>query len=150
MSPVAMIVINLRKEFWLSRESYQGPPVLKFLSHVRCQLSYGARRMPKDHGIVFFSLLLDKKRSLWIHNYTMTWFVEFVFHNPDFKRPQERSILKTFWEMEKMLVTCIFSFSHNVFYHILYNCVFYHILYNCDSFSRVLMVVCKCFQFGPV
>ena len=32
--------------------------------------------------------------------------------------PEEKSLLKTLWEKEKMLVTSIFSFPHNVFYHI--------------------------------
>ena len=42
--------------------------------------------------------------------------VNSLLHNPDFKRPCIRSLLKTLWEKEKMLVTSIFSFSHNVFY----------------------------------
>ena len=33
-----------------------------------------------------------------------------------FNDPHVRSLLKTLWEKEKMLVTSIFSFSHNVFY----------------------------------
>ena len=33
-------------------------------------------------------------------------------------RPSRSSLLKTLWEKEKMLVTSIFSFSHNVFYPI--------------------------------
>ena len=37
-------------------------------------------------------------------------------HNPEFKQPQNRILLKTLWEQEKMLVTSIFSFSHNVSY----------------------------------
>ena len=37
-------------------------------------------------------------------------------HNPDFKRRQERRLLKTFWEKEKMLVTSISPFSQNVSY----------------------------------
>ena len=40
-----------------------------------------------------------------------------------------------------MLVTSIFSFSHNVFYSVLDRN--YH-------FSKVLFAVCKCFQFGLV
>ena len=30
--------------------------------------------------------------------------------------PEKQTLLKTLWEKEKMLVTSIFSFSHNVFY----------------------------------
>ena len=33
-------------------------------------------------------------------------------HNPYFWRPWERSLQKTLWEKEKMLVTSIFTFSH--------------------------------------
>ena len=36
-------------------------------------------------------------------------------HSPNL-RPKEKSLLKTLWEKEKMLVSIIFSFSHNVFY----------------------------------
>ena len=52
-----------------------------------------------------------------------------------------RSLLKTLWEKEKMLVTSIFSFSHNVFYPSLNKFQF---------FSYIYFVVCKCFQFGPI
>ena len=39
-----------------------------------------------------------------------------LYHtNLTFNDPVERSLLKTLWEKEKMLVTGIFSFSHNVF-----------------------------------
>ena len=49
-------------------------------------------------------------------------------------------LLKTLWEKEKMLVTSIFSFSHSVFYPIKNrNHYFTNIL---------LIVVCKCFEFG--
>ena len=37
-------------------------------------------------------------------------------HNPDLLGPSKRNLLKTLWEKEKMLVTSIFSFSHNAFY----------------------------------
>ena len=44
-------------------------------------------------------------------------------------------------KQEKMLVTSIFSFSHNVFYH----------SQNKFQFLRYFhVVVCKCFQFGQV
>ena len=35
---------------------------------------------------------------------------------PTFNDPRESSLLKILWEKEKMLVTSIFCFSHNVFY----------------------------------
>ena len=61
--------------------------------------------------------------------------------NPDFQRPLKRSLLKTIWEKEKMLVTSIFSFSHNVFFQFQKEFLF---------LSHIYFVVCKCFQFGPV
>ena len=57
--------------------------------------------------------------------------------NPDFKQPSERGLLKTFWKKEKMLVTSIFSFSHNDFFSSQNK--FQHLSY----FS---FVICKCFQ----
>ena len=42
-----------------------------------------------------------------------------LYHKiPTFNNPEKEN-LKTLWEKEKMLVTSIFSFSHNVFYPIL-------------------------------
>ena len=52
------------------------------------------------------------------------------------KRPFE-----TLWKKEKMLVTSIFSFSHNVFYPSLNKYQF---------FCHIYYVVCKCFQFRQV
>ena len=46
-------------------------------------------------------------------------------HHPDFEGPWERSLLKILWEKEKILVTNIFSFSHNVFYLSQYNFQFF-------------------------
>ena len=51
----------------------------------------------------------------------------------------EIELSKTLWEKEKMLVTSIFSFFHNVFYP--FTDRNYH-------FSNNKFVVCKCFQFG--
>ena len=52
------------------------------------------------------------------------------------KKPFENTVGK-----EKMPVTSIFSFSHNVFYCSGNNFQF---------FSHIYLVVCKFFQFGPV
>ena len=53
-----------------------------------------------------------------LQNYTL--FCHSLFnslqHNPYFYWPMERSLLKTLWEKENMVVTSIFLFSHNVFY----------------------------------
>ena len=35
-----------------------------------------------------------------------------------FKEPLKKKLLKTLWEMEKILLASIFSLSHNVFYPI--------------------------------
>ena len=61
-------------------------------------------------------------------------------HNHDFKQPCIRRLLKTLQEKEKMLVTSMFSFSHNVFFPI---------KDRNHHFSNNEFVVCKCFQFGP-
>ena len=62
-------------------------------------------------------------------------------HKPDFERPCKRSLLKTLREKEKMLVTSIFSFSHNVFYSFQNRFQF---------FSHIYFVICKCFRFQPI
>ena len=49
--------------------------------------------------------------------------------------------MKTLWEKEKMLVTSIFSFSNNVFYSI---------KERNHNLSNILVIVCKCFEFGLV
>ena len=58
-----------------------------------------------------------------------------TFNNPESK-PFEYIV-----EKEKMLVTSIFSFSHNVFYPLQSNFLF---------FRHIYFVVCKCFNFGLV
>ena len=52
----------------------------------------------------------------------------------------EKILWKTLWVKEKMLVTRIFSFSHNVFYPI--KEINFH-------YSNIEIVACKCFQFEP-
>ena len=39
----------------------------------------------------------------------------------NFKDPEGRKLLKTLWEKEKMMISSIFSFSHNVFYRSMMN-----------------------------
>ena len=62
-------------------------------------------------------------------------------HSPDFKRPCIRSLLKTLWEKEKLLVVSISSFS---------NTVFYTFQNKFQVFSHIYCVLCKCFTFGLV
>ena len=59
--------------------------------------------------------------------------------DPWFLRPYKRRLLKTSWEKEKMLVTSIFSFFHNIFFFIK---DINHYL------SNIRFDVCKCFQYG--
>ena len=58
-------------------------------------------------------------------------------HKPD---PEKETFRKHRGKKEKMLVTSIFSFSHNVFYQ-------YQKEFLC--LSDIYFVVCKCFQLGP-
>ena len=49
---------------------------------------------------------------------------------PTYNTSRNKSILKILWEKEKILVTCIFSFSYNVFYPIKEKfIIFIHSLY---------------------
>ena len=58
-----------------------------------------------------------------------------------FDAPVKKSLLKTLWEKEKLLVMSNFSFSHSVFYP-------FEELYS--IFIKFKIVVCKLFQFGRV
>ena len=60
---------------------------------------------------------------------------------PCFLKVCNKSILKTLWEKEKLLVTSNFSFSHSVFYP------FGELFVIVIQFE---IVVCKLFQFGRV
>ena len=62
-------------------------------------------------------------------------------YKPWFLRVCCTSLLKTLWEMEKLLVTTNFSFSHSVFYP------FGELS---SIFTKFDFVVCKLFQFGRV
>ena len=71
------------------------------------------------------------------------WYLSFnPFPNkPWFLRVCSKSLLKTLWEKEKLLVTSNFSFSHNVFYPFWQRSAI---------FSKSKIVVCKLLQFGRV
>ena len=62
-----------------------------------------------------------------------------IQHTPDFEKEKERPLrkrlLKTFWEKEKILVSSIFSFSHNVFYSL---------QTKFQIFIHIYFVVCEC------
>ena len=59
-------------------------------------------------------------------------------NKPWFFRVCRKSLLKTLWEKEKLLVTSNFSFSHSVFYHFI----------QLSTIFIKSIVVCKLFQFG--
>ena len=62
-------------------------------------------------------------------------------NKPWFLRVCSRSLLKTLWEKEKLLVQSDFFFSHSVFY----------LFEECSAiFIRFEIGVCKLFQFGRV
>ena len=60
---------------------------------------------------------------------------------PWFLRVCSKSLSKTLWEKEKLLVTSNFSFSHSAFY------LFEELS---AIFIKLEIVVCKLFQFGSV
>ena len=62
-------------------------------------------------------------------------------NKPWFLRVYCRSLLKTLWEKEKLLVTSNFSFAHSVFYQFGELSAFFIIF---------KIVVCKLCQFGGV
>ena len=64
-----------------------------------------------------------------------------LLHNHYFLHLQKRELLKTLWKKEKMLVSSIFSFLHNVFYSSQHKLQF---------LSQNYFVVCKCFEFRLV
>ena len=58
-----------------------------------------------------------------------------------FKDPEKEAFLHSLWEKEKMVVTSIFFFSHNVFFPIKDKSL---------HFSYIYFFVCKPFHFGRV
>ena len=110
-------------------------------------LAYFSGRLEQMGGNLSPSEVLDviKQGSLQFRRdkLKVCWFMLFnsLPHSSDFQQPQERSLLKTSWEKEKMLVTSIFSFFYNVFYPIKDRN--YHLSY-------IYFVVCKCFQFSYI
>ena len=74
-------------------------------------------------------------------NNSMKLYIQFFTTQSQLLTPLEKNLLKTLWEKEKTLVTSIFSFSQNVFYH----------FQNKFQFSSCnYSIVCKFFEFGMV
>ena len=84
----------------------------------------------EDENIVENGRNVDHQHFLFITYFFTT--------KSQFKQPKKRSLLKTLWEKEKMLVTSIFSFSLNVFYPI---------KDRNKHLSYIYFVIWKCFQF---
>ena len=91
-----------------------------------------------------------KRRKCWLlafspfQTFSRLYFLKFFnpFPNkPWFLRVCSRSLLKTLWEKEKLLVTSNFSFSHSVFYP------FGELS---AIFIKLKIVICKLFQFWRV
>ena len=80
----------------------------------------------------------EEKMLVTIFSFLSKWFNPFP-NKPWFLYVCSRSLLKTLWEKEKLLVTSNFSSSHSVFY-----------LFGVLSaiFIKFEIVVCKVFQFG--
>ena len=75
---------------------------------------------------------------------SLTWYSPFPHpfpNKPLFLRVCSINLLKTLWEMEKLLVTINVSFSHSVFYS-------FRELY--DFFHQFEIVICKLLQFVRV
>ena len=69
----------------------------------------------------YWQATIRDSAHIWRNNYQNDidghWcIINSLPNNPWFLRPRDRSLLKTLWEKETMLVTSIVSFSHNVFY----------------------------------
>ena len=60
-------------------------------------------------------MLLMDTNSISPVNIDINTFVNPLEHCDEFWHSTGDSLLKTLWEKEKLLVTSIFSFSHNVF-----------------------------------
>ena len=58
---------------------------------------------PQSTGIICSIIIIDDRKQP---------------NNPGVQQPWKSSLLKTLWEKEKMLVTSIFSFSHNIFFSV--------------------------------
>ena len=67
--------------------------------------------LDKCHTRVFNALILHYQEEIFSFESPLTLHHTIL----TFKDPEGRSLLKTLWEKEKMLVTSIFSFSHDVF-----------------------------------
>ena len=120
-----------------STKSYHTFPSFWFVGRGDWYLAWGQK------VIIFKPLLI----AIFFHapyRSVAKWFIGSVnpfSHNDTFWRPWETSLWKTLWEIEKLLVTSNFSFTHSVFYPL---------RELSGIFMKFKIVVCRLFQFGPV
>ena len=69
-------------------------------------------------------------------------------HSPHFYDLIKESFSKTLWEKEKMLVTSIFSFSHNNFYPFQREFLYLSYIFNLSSASAFNLDQSKILSFG--
>ena len=93
------------------------------------------------HWITFYFpisiLIFTQFKTILQYDFFLTLYHEIS----TFNNPEKRKLLKTPLEKDKMLVTSIFSFSHNLFYSPHHKILF---------LSPIYFVICKCFQFEVV
>ena len=130
MNPVAMTIINPRKEYWSSWRSNQRPPVLKSAMLLTELWGSGIFRWPiflklwqeventVGKGYLCFLLFpqgFKVESVIWSLKHRTVWWQDNPFPNKHwFLRVYSVSLLKTLWEKDKLLVTSNLSFSYSV------------------------------------
>ena len=143
---------NVQTPMYDFGDDYKGEVVQELLDDngsvkrlVKINQILGKRSTENIHAIPVGDQLMCSFCNYTSHKRLVPYIFAFLFnslpHNLDFQQSQDRSLLKTLWEKEKMLVTSIFSFSHNVFYPI---------KDRNHHLSYIYFIVCKCFEFDDV
>ena len=112
---------NCNKQFLLFSQCFL--PYMVPIFHFKCALKSRLQFVSIWNRLKFCCLLT--------HSHTMT----------PFDAPWETSLLRTLWEIAKLLLMSNFSFTHSVSYP------FRELP---DIFIKFKIVVCRLFQFGPV
>ena len=83
----------------------------------------------------------DRYMTFMAHQQPWSFSVQLTLYHtiPTLNDPEKETFRKrTLWEKENMLVTSVFSLSHNVFYQSKIEILF---------LNNIFFVVCKCFEF---
>ena len=120
LSPTAIYIWRSSRFCWLIMSSFIKVAQDNFSGFLVIQ-----DKIRPDHGSVHVKFYVTKKPTLTIHQSRLLTTLN------------KRSLLKTLWDKEKMLVTSIFSLSHNVF-NPFKNKV--------QVLSSIYIVLCKMFQ----